>query len=66
MFKAMEKLMIFKDYNISNLILFDASCSGIQHLSAMTKEIDMAIQVNVINLNSNPELENLMIFIIMR
>lgn len=29
-------------------ILFDASCSGMQHLSALTREIDLAINVNLI------------------
>jgi hypothetical protein len=36
-FKAMEKIFIHQDNWLSNPILFDASCNGIQHLSAMTK-----------------------------
>src|SRR6202044_938366 len=31
-----------------NPILFDASCSGIQHLSAMTRDIEIARKVNII------------------
>jgi DNA-directed RNA polymerase len=53
----MEKVFIKKDLKINNPILFDASCSGIQHLSAMTKEVDMAIQVNLIPTSENPELD---------
>jgi DNA-dependent RNA polymerase len=34
--------------HINNPILFDASCNGIQHLSAMTRDIDLAIKTNVI------------------
>jgi len=33
---------------IDNPILFDASCSGIQHLSAMTRDVEMARKVNII------------------
>jgi hypothetical protein len=33
---------------INNPILFDASCSGIQHLSAMTRDVEMARKVNII------------------
>lgn len=36
---------------INNPILFDASCNGIQHLSALTREIDTAIKVNLVKLN---------------
>ena len=34
-------------------ILFDASCSGIQHLSALTKDIKIAKLVNILN-NEEP------------
>jgi DNA-directed RNA polymerase, mitochondrial len=40
---------------IENPILFDASCSGIQHLSAMTRDVEMARKVNII---PEKELEN--------
>jgi DNA-directed RNA polymerase len=33
---------------INNPVLFDASCSGIQHLSAMTRDIEIARKVNII------------------
>jgi DNA-directed RNA polymerase len=33
---------------IDNPILFDTSCSGIQHLSAMTRDIEIARKVNII------------------
>jgi hypothetical protein len=33
---------------INNPILFDASCSGIQHLSAITRDIEIARKVNII------------------
>jgi DNA-directed RNA polymerase len=56
-FKAMERIFINQDKWISNPILFDASCNGIQHLSAMTKEIDLAIHVNLISQSSNPKLD---------
>jgi len=42
-----------KDSNciINNPILFDASCNGLQHLSSMTRDLDMAIKVNVVKVN---------------
>ena len=40
---------------IENPILFDASCSGIQHLSALTRELEIAKKVNIISdSNINP------------
>lgn len=36
---------------INNPILFDASCSGIQHLSALTRELDTAIHTNLVSLD---------------
>jgi DNA-directed RNA polymerase len=40
---------------INNPILFDASCSGIQHLSAMTRDIEVARKVNIL---TEEELDN--------
>ena len=45
------------DYNkiaVYNPILFDASCSGIQHLSALTREVEIAKKVNVISEANEP------------
>ena len=53
----MEKVFINNEVEISNPILFDASCSGIQQLSAMTKEGDLATQVNLITKSDSPELD---------
>jgi DNA-directed RNA polymerase len=36
-----------KKYLCQNPILFDATCNGIQHLSALTREMDLAIKVNL-------------------
>ncbi len=33
---------------VDNPILFDASCNGLQHLSALTREINVAEQTNLI------------------
>lgn len=38
---------------IYNPILFDASCNGIQHLAAMTKDVELAKKTNLISLESN-------------
>jgi len=35
-----------KNICINNPILFDASCNGLQHLSALTRELNTAIQTN--------------------
>ena len=40
---------------ISNPILLDASCSGIQHLASLTLEKEMAEKVNVVSNSLNPE-----------
>jgi len=39
---------------ISNPILFDASCSGIQHIAALTLEKELASNVNVYSNSSDP------------
>uniref|UniRef100_P33539 Probable DNA-directed RNA polymerase n=1 Tax=Agaricus bitorquis TaxID=5343 RepID=RPOP_AGABT len=41
--------------NISNPILFDASCSGIQHIAALTLEKELASNVNLYTDSSNPK-----------
>ena len=45
-----------KELIIQNPILFDASCSGIQHLSALTRELDLAIKTNVVGKGLTKEL----------
>jgi DNA-directed RNA polymerase, mitochondrial len=40
---------------ISNPILFDASCSGIQHIASLTLEKELASNVNVYSDSSNPK-----------
>jgi DNA-directed RNA polymerase len=40
---------------ISNPILFDASCSGIQHIASLTLEKELANNVNVYSDSINPE-----------
>jgi hypothetical protein len=47
-----------KDLIINNPILFDASCSGLQHLSALTREIDTAIQTNLVSLPDSDDIKN--------
>lgn len=42
---------------INNPVLFDASCSGIQHISALTLDKNLAKYTNVITDNCNPEKE---------
>jgi hypothetical protein len=55
---ALEKVIKEKKAIIKNPILFDASCSGIQHLSALTRETDMAIKTNLIGSGDYAELPN--------
>lgn len=42
------------NYLVSNPILFDASCSGIQHISALTLDKNLAKYTNVITDSLNP------------
>ena len=51
------KLVYLKnpDTRISNPILFDASCSGIQHIASLTLEKELARNVNVYSESSNPK-----------
>lgn len=42
------------DIPISNPILFDASCSGIQHIASLTLEKELARNVNVFSNSSDP------------
>jgi DNA-directed RNA polymerase len=53
------------DNIINNPILFDASCSGIQHISALTLEKNLATKVNLITNSQTPEqdMPDLKIFI---
>jgi len=62
-FQFISILLAFERYakgfkNIKNPILFDASCSGLQHLSALTREWELAILTNLVTenkLNSSKE-----------
>jgi DNA-directed RNA polymerase len=51
------KILVYNKTNkkiiVNNPILFDASCNGLQHLSALTREINIAIETNLIKDNSN-------------
>ena len=46
---ALKDIIIYKDYNITIPILFDASCSGVQHLASITNDLELAKMVNVIS-----------------
>lgn len=39
-------------------ILFDASCNGLQHLAALTREVDIAVKTNLIYLDKSPQVKN--------
>jgi DNA-directed RNA polymerase len=52
---ALKSVIIYKESNINIPILFDASCSGVQHLASITYDLDVAKMVNVI---SSPEVKN--------
>lgn len=41
---------------VNNPILFDASCNGLQHLSALTRELNTAIQTNLVSLPSDKDI----------
>lgn len=47
-----------KEVILNNPILFDASCNGLQHLSAMTREVDIAVKTNLVSLPDSPEMRN--------
>lgn len=47
-----------KEVILNNPILFDASCNGLQHLAAMTRELDIAIKTNLVALPGSPEVKN--------
>ena len=57
-FYALDKAYNNDNVIINNPILFDATCSGIQHLSALTREMDMAIKTNLIGSGNNMEIPN--------
>ena len=39
-----------------NPILFDATCNGIQHLAALTRELDIALKVNLVQRNNTDQI----------
>lgn len=41
---------------LNNPILFDASCNGLQHLAALTREVEIAVKTNLIHLDNSPAL----------
>jgi DNA-directed RNA polymerase len=45
---AIKDIIINKQYNINIPILFDASCSGVQHLASIACDIKLAKMVNVV------------------
>lgn len=47
-----------KRYIPENPILFDATCNGIQHLSALTREFELALKVNLVS-NSDKIMEEI-------
>ena len=51
-FMALDKFYN-KGKDIKIPILFDASCSGMQHLSALTTDIDLAKLTNIIGLDTD-------------
>jgi DNA-directed RNA polymerase len=46
---AIKDIIIKKQYNINIPILFDASCSGVQHLASIANDINVAKMVNVVS-----------------
>lgn len=54
-FLSMIDIFVLNNKNISTPILFDATCSGIQQLSALTKEISLATESNVVSFEKNPD-----------
>jgi uncharacterized protein YggT (Ycf19 family) len=46
---TLKDIFIKKQYNINIPILFDASCSGIQHLAGITCDLNVAKMVNVVS-----------------
>ena len=51
--KYIKKVIV----HIKTPILFDASCSGIQHLSALTTDIDIAKLVNLVEASKDVNIE---------
>jgi DNA-directed RNA polymerase, mitochondrial len=47
-----------EDIILNNPILFNASCNGLQHLSALTREVDIAIKTNLVLLPDSPVVKN--------
>ena len=61
MFATISSLNAFlnnKDIVLNNPILFYASCNGLQHLSALTREVEIAVKTNLISLPDSIEMKN--------
>jgi DNA-directed RNA polymerase len=52
---ALDDFYHNEDCIIKMPILFDISCNGIQHLSSLTREATLAVQVNVIPDTKDPD-----------
>ena len=46
---SIKDIFIKKQYNINIPILFDASCSGVQHLASLANDLEVAKMVNVVS-----------------
>ena len=61
MFATIKCLNAFynkEDIVLYNPILFDASCNGLQHLAALTRELSIAVKTNLIYLDKSPQVKN--------
>lgn len=47
--KAIKQAKLDSNFIVKNPILFDATCNGLQHLSALTRDLDSAIHVNLVS-----------------
>jgi DNA-directed RNA polymerase len=56
--KAMKAKINNEEIIINNPILFDASCSGLQHLSALSRELEIAIKTNLVSLPNTDHIPN--------
>jgi len=56
--KYIESISKNTNFVLNNPILFDASCNGLQHLSALTREVSIATKTNLISLDNSPEIKN--------
>jgi DNA-directed RNA polymerase len=53
----LSKITVLPKYKVYNPILFDGSCSGIQHIAALTLEKELAKIVNLFTESEIPENE---------